>query len=774
MKRIVIPCCTALLLLGAGCKSTPTHPPDDGGVVDNCDPLIARAHLDCNDPDVTAAQALLRSMSTVEKVQQMSGPSWNPNNMFDQEDNARLSLPGHKYMDGPRGVRWYNSDHGTTVFPVSEARGASFDPELERLIGKTMAREMRYLGRHVLLAPTVNQVTHPRWGRAQESYGEDTFLLGTMGASLITGIQFDPNVVDPAEPDAELENSYRVQACVKHLAANNIEDTRVFVNAVLDERTLREVYLPHFKKAIEAQSSCLMTSYNRVNGSYSGFSKDMVRTILKEEWGFHGWTVSDWFARGNTNNSPVAGLDVEMPFSSGDHPGGFGSEYVYGPGLTVAVNNGAVAQTLIDEAVLRILYAKIHFGVTTHAVNFRPGGTKSDAAQELALRAAREGIVLLKNGPTAALTDDVLPLARATPAKVAVIGRFANTENMGDRGSSDAKVNDAALVVTPFEGLRDAIAGTGSTVKSYEMIYGHPSDDPTTTIDNRAEIGSADVLVIVGAYYPADLNRGSAGEEGEWKDRVSLSLPAVDLANITEAAALKAAHPNMKIIVVIKSGGAVVVNDWVGKVDAVIMAWYAGMKEGTALAEILFGDTNPGGKLTQSVPVKESDLPAFLNTTEGDVLYDYYHGYRYLEKKQIKPQYPFGYGLSYTTFEFSNLVVTTPTIAADGTLSVTVDVKNSGPRAGTEVAQLYVGFANTSVSDSIGRPLKQLEAFARVADLAPGATKTVTLTVNAADLAYWDVASQKMTVEKMTYQLFVGPSSDSSGPNMKTATFAIQ
>jgi beta-glucosidase len=230
----------------------------------------------------------------------------------------------------------------------------------------------------------------------------------------------------------------------------------------------------------------------------------------------------------------------------------------------------------------------------------------------------------------------------------------------------------------------------------------------------------------------------------------------------------------MKVVVVLKSGGTVVVKDWVAGADAVLMAWFAGMKEGTALAELLFGDVTPSGKLVQSVPMQESDLPPFDNVTTGDVVYDYYHGYRWLERKGIAPQYPFGFGLSYTTFEYSNLVVPSAPIAADGTLTVTVDVKNTGTRVGSEVVQLYVGFQGTAVTDTWGRPVKELKAFARLADLAPGAKKTATLTVKAADLAYWDVTAKAMTVEKMQHQLFVGPSSDATDPNLKTGVFTIQ
>lgn len=759
MSALRLSCCL-LALACAGCSSCDGTPSGDGGVP--CDPLIVRAHLDCESPDVLAAQQLMRSMSLDEKVQQMSGPPYNPNNMFDQEDNERLDVPGFLYLDGPRGARWYNSDYGTTVFPVAAARASTWDLALERKVGRVMARELRSLGRHVLLAPTLNQVTHPRWGRAQESYGEDSFLLGEMGAAFVEGVQHDPSVADPSSPEQLPEDDYRVQACVKHFAANNIEDTRIYVNAVLDERTLREVYLPHFKRAVGAGASCVMTSYNRVNGSYNGYSKDLVRDILKDEWGFPGFVITDWFAKGQTLTSPVAGLDVEMPFSSGTFPSQFDSAYFYGNALSTAVKNGQVKESLIDEAVLRILYAKLHHGLLKHPVGWRPWLTKSDEAQALALQVAREGLVLLKNGPTNDLADDVLPLDRHAVTRVSVVGKFANSENMGDKGSSDAKVVDGSLVVTPFEGIAAVFEGDAATVNTFPEVAGH-----------EAAIGSADLVVVVGAYFYADLARSSSGEEGEWKDRESLRLPQRDLDNIAAAVALKGTHPGLEVVVVLKSGGAVLVNDWVDGVDAVVMAWYDGMKEGTALAELLFGDLNPSGKLCQSVPRRESDLPPFLNAVTGDVAYDYFHGYRWLEKHGLAPQYPFGFGLSFTRFEYSNLRLENRSIAADGTLQVSVDVKNAGPRAGDEVVQLYVGFGSTAVADGWGRPVKQLAAFTRLS-LAPGETKTATLFVKAADLAYWDVSNHQWAVERMTYELFVGPSSDSNDLQMRTTTFDVQ
>ena len=754
---------TAVGALAVACTPGSSDPPTngDGGVV--CDPLVVRANLDCREPDVERALNLVRLKSLEEKVQHMSGPPYNPNNFFDQEDNERLDIPGLLYMDGPRGVRWYNSDYGTTVYPVAAARGASWDLELERRIGKAMAQEMRYLGRHVLLAPTINQVSHPRWGRAQESYGEDSYLLGEMGAAFIRGAQYDPKVADAADPDQPIEDTYRIQACAKHFAANSIEDTRISVSASLDERTLQEVYLPHFRRAVDEGVACMMSSYNRVNGSYAGFSRPLLRDTLKEAWGYHGYVISDWFAKGNTLNSPAAGLDVEMPFSSGPFPSQFDSAYFYGSNLTAAVNSGLVDEVLIDEAVLRVLYGKAHFGLLDHDVAWTPWLTKSEASQALALDAAREGIVLLKNGPTRALADDVLPLSRAATDKVVVVGKFANSENMGDKGSSDAKVVDGSLVITPFEGISAALTGAGKSVVSFEAVAG-----------NEASVSDADVIVVVGAYFYADLARTSSGEEGEWKDRVSMALPTRDRTNIANAVALKQGNPNLKVVVVLKSGGAVDVAEWIDGADALVMTWYAGMKEGTALAEILFGDLNPSGRLVQTFPMRESDLPAFDNTSQGDVAYGYHHGYRWLDERRVAPRYAFGFGLGYTTFTFSNLTIADSTVPVDGRLEVSVDVKNDGPVAGTEVVQLYVGFSNTSVGDQWGRPVKELRAFSRVEDLAPGQTRTVALTVDAAALGYWDSSAGAFKVERMVHELFVGPSADATDPNMLTGTFSIE
>jgi beta-glucosidase len=727
--------------------------PSDGGSGGNgggCDnPLLVKTNL-CDSPYADEALQLVGAMTLEEKVQQMSGPPSNPVNFFTQEDNERLGIPGNLYLDGPRGVRWYNSDYGTTVYPVAAARAASWDLDLEERIGKACADEMRYLGYYIHLAPTINQVMHPRWGRAQETYGEDTFLLGEMGAAMVKGVQHEPE-----------DDTYRVQACVKHYAANNVEDPRIFVNAVVDERTLREQYVRHFQKAVDEDVACVMASYNRVNGDYACYSEPLLRSILKEEWKFTGYVISDWFAKGQTQLSPPAGLDVEMPFSSGLFPEIFDSEYFYGPQLSSAVGGNLVDEEHVDEAAFRIVHQKVKFGLVDHPPVFEPGRTKSDETQLLALEAARKGMVLLKNGPQRALDDDVLPFDAGAVSKVAVVGFFADLENTGDKGSSDAKVQDPELVITPYEGVRDHFSGMTVT---YQKVEG-----------NESNLQDSDAIIVLTAYWPADLQRSPASEEGEWKDRESMDLVARDLANVSGAIALKNANPDMKIIVAVKSGGAVVVSDWIDDVDALIMIWFGGMQEGTALAEILFGDVNPSGKVNQSFPFEESDLPPYNTSNIGDMPYDYYHGYRFLDKEGITPRYHFGFGLSYTTYAYSNLTVALPTIPSDGTLTVTVDVENTGPVTGTEVVQLYVGFDNTSVSDEWGRSVKELKAFARLEDIEPGSEnkRTATLTVDADDLAYWNTSSDAWEVEGMEYQLYVGPSSDVADANMQAGSFTV-
>ncbi len=546
-----------------------------------------------------------------------------------------------------------------------------------------------------------------------------------------------------------------MQACAKHFAANNIEDTRIYVNAVLDERTLREVYLPHFKKAVDAGVACVMTSYNRVNGSYNGYSKALVRDILKDEWGFPGWVISDWFAKGHTLTSPAAGLDVEMPFSSGRFPAISTAPTSTAP-LVSRCNNGQVDVKLVDEAVLRILYAKVHNGVIDDPVGWRPYLTKSDPAQALALQAAREGIVLLKNGPTRALADDVLPLVTGRHGQGRGGGQVRQQREHGRQGlqrrqggrrrAGDHALRGLAPPSAPPH-LDHLCGGVPKCALTFENVAGNEA-----AIRRRRGGGGGRLLL----RRPRALEQRRGGRvEGPRQHGAAAARPRQH----RRRGGAQGANPNLKVVVVMKSGGAVVVDPTgLAGVDAVLMAWFAGMKEGTALARSSSATSTRAASWSRasrwpSPTCRPSTTPppATWPTTTTTATAGSSTGACPAVPLRLRPRY--------TTFAYSNLQVANAPRRETGTLTVKVDVKNTGPVAGSEVVQLYVGFANTAVADTWGRPMKELKAFARAEDIAPGATQTVTLNVKAADLAYWDVAAKAMTVEKMAYPLFVGPSS---------------
>lgn len=754
------------------------------------------------------ARDLLSQMTLEEKIEQMSGSREDYINgllaQYDPNGTSfnRLGIPEMVYRDGPRGARSMNNAMvNSTAFPVAALRASSWDTDLENRIGKAIADEVRAMDAHVLLAPTINQVMNPRHGRCQETYGEDSFLLGTMGVAFIKGVQSDPP-----------EGMWRVQSCVKHFAANNIENTREEVNAEIDERTLREVYLPHFKMAIdEANVASFMGSYNRVNGVYSCMNEYLLRDILKGEWGFTGYVISDWFAVTDTVDSVRAGLDVEMPFSNPLQLGDT-NPYAYGTNLTGAVNNGLVSEDLIDEAVLRILIKKLEYGVIDHPWGSDGVERNENAIDEdilssvdhasLAREAAEKGIVLLEN------RNSTLPLNRTSlnGKTIAVVGRYSDTfllRNQSSYAGGNLYINIltgdiGSSWVSPYDnvpigndctfdangdvtnlGTLDYDRHAVSITKGIEYIANRESASITvnhydTVSGNETAISNADYVIVVTGYVPNDLfasmGSGGNGEEGEYKDRSSLELNAYDKDNVNNALS-----KNSNVIVVLQSGGAVIVEDFIGNgsLKALIMAWYPGMQGGIALAKILFGDVNPGGKLCQSFPKKESDLPAFDNTSMN-VAYGYYHGYRYLEKHGITPRYYFGYGKSYSTFSYSdiNILNDDNTVPEDGTLTAAIEVTNNGPYNGDEIVQLYIAYPNTRVDDTIGRPTKELKAFKRVS-IASGATETVTLEVPASKLAYYNTDTESWVIEKVDHEVYIGPSSDRNDPNMKLATFKV-
>jgi beta-glucosidase len=567
-------------------------------------------------------------------------------------------------------------------------------------VGEAIAAEARAKGHNVLLAPTINLLRHPRWGRAQETYGEDPVHVGTMGAGFIRGAQ------------------RHAVASAKHLGLNSIEDTRMRVNVTVDERTLREVYLPHFKRAVDAGVGSVMCAYNKVNGAYSCQNRHLLHDILKGEWGFDGFVESDWIsATRGTVAAALAGLDIEMPFVR-----------FYGRLLLDAVNNGMVPIVLIDDAVRRILRAKFRFGIFDGRPPLDSRTVESPAHTALARAVARKAIVLLKND------SDTLPLPRASTRRLAVVGALANTGNLGDAGSSDVQ---PSYTITPLAGIQ-MHAGAVEVIDLSRNVL---------TTDDLEQIATADAAVVVAGLTAADEGEGQQ-TGGRGGDRKTLDLPADQQQLI-----LAVASRNPRTIVVLEGGSAIIVESFVDQIAALLMAWYPGMEGGAAIAEVLFGDVNPSGKLDVTVPRSADQLPPFVND-QTEVAYGYYHGYRHVDKRGMEPRYPFGFGLSYTAFAFRNLRLAAGAIAPNGQVRASVEVQNTGSVASDEVVQLYVG----SEGSRVDRPVRELKAFQRIA-LAPGETKTVTLAFPAVDLAYWDVAANTFVIEPIDYVVEAGPSS---------------
>lgn len=640
----------------------------------------------------------LSHMTLEEKCDQMHGSSIVAiDGLYLTPGNDRLGIPGYAMSDGPRGVR---IGHATT-FPVGMARAATWQPDLEEKVGEAMGLELAAKGGNVLLSPTVNNLRHPQWGRAQETYGEDVFLLGAMGSAAVTGIQ------------------KHVLASVKHFAANSIEDTRQTVDVTIDERTLREIYLRQFETIVtDAHPASVMSAYNSVNGHHCSENAHLLHDILDGEWGFDGFVESDWLL-GTHSTAPAAnaGLDIEMPLGA----------YFATDKLVAAVTSGEIPESVIDDAVRRILRKKLEFHLDA------PEKPPSDVVEskthtDLALDVEREAIVLLKND------NATLPLDPSKLHSVAVVGELADAWNLGDKGSSNAVPSWA---VTPFAGLADRLGAGVALTKVPGPIA--PSDE--------AAIQSANCAIVVVGLTAKDEGENLEGIGGGG-DRDSLDLSVEHQALITKTASL-----NPRTIVVVEAGSAIAVANWIDQVPALLMAWYPGQEGGHALADVLLGSVNPSGKLPVTFAVSDAQLPPFVHEKDA-VTYDYFHGYRYLDHDGDTPSFPFGFGLSYTTFSYANLRLSESSIAPDGTLEASVDVTNTGAREGKETVELYVSYEGSKVE----RAVRDLEGFSKV-DLQPGETKTVTLALPASRLAYWDVAKSAWVVEPIHYTVAVGGSS---------------
>ena len=659
--------------------------------------------------------SILELASLAEKVEMMSGHGF-----FAQfrESRGRLSahpyragggcerlnVPAFYFTDGPRGVARGNS----TCFPCTMARGATFDPDLERRIGEVMGIEARAQGCNLSGAVCVNLLRHPAWGRAQETYGEDPWHLGEMGAALAVGIQ-----------------THNVVATVKHYALNSIENARFKIDVKVDPRTLREVYLPHFKRIIDAGCASVMSAYNKMNGEYCGQNRELLTDILRGEWGFEGFVHSDWVLGVYHAYAAAAGLDVENP-----EPVHFGEE------LAAAVKSGAIEPHVIDTACRRILTTLYRFATAEDPLEeYSIDLVASPAHRAIAEEAALKSAVLLKN-------DGALPFDKAAIRRIAVAGRLATIANTGDNGSSRVW---PPYVVTALEGLEDYL---GDAKVSF-------AGDESDTAAASASAESADAAVVVvgytardeGEFIPGDMSGENSAERQQRSiggDRDNLGLAPDQIALIRKVAAA-----NPRTVVVVVSGSAVLMNEWINDVPAVMQTFYSGMEGGRALAKLLFGEVSPSGKLPFTVPASSADLP-FFDKNATSIEYGPYHGYTLAEKSGRKPAFAFGYGQSYARFIYRALKARRSHTGIEAQISVT----NLSQLEADEIVQLYVGFPGRVVE----RPKKLLRGFERVG-LRPGEIKTVRFDVPLESLRWYDASTRTWRLEAGTYVIYGGGSS---------------
>jgi len=538
------------------------------------------------------------------------------------------------------------------------ARGASFDRTLEKRVGDVIGKEARAQGANYFGGVCINLLRHPAWGRAQETYSEDPYHLGEMGKALTESVQ-----------------AHNVIACLKHYALNNIENSRFFVNVRLDERTLREVYLPHFKKSIEAGAASVMGAYNLYEGDQACESKHLLTQILRNEWDFEGFTISDFiFGVRDTKKAIEAGLDVEMPLP-----------IHYQKNLLKAVGNGEVDEKLVDQAVMRVLKTLLVFENCPEEMAYTQDLVTHKDHIALAREVAEKSMVLIKNENT------VLPFDKAVN-RILVLGKLAGQENTGDHGSSRVY---PPYVITPVAGLKGYF-GEGVEIICLDETQVSEAKNLAPEVDcviivagndfsDEGEFispgGMDDFLAPIQEGYKnmgkpiqaalmkltGGMRRGQL-EEDAGGDRQNLSLKLEEINLIKEVGAL-----NPKTVVSLVCGSMIMIDDWADQVPAILYSWYSGMEGGTALARILFGDVNPSGKLPFSIPKEVNHLPYFSSTNK-EIEYDLYHGYTLLDKDGYKPNHPFGYGLSYTSFVYQDLQIQ----EQSETVDITIQVSNTG------------------------------------------------------------------------------------------------
>jgi beta-glucosidase len=689
---------------------------------------------------------LLARMTVEEKASMLAGSGW-----MESMPIERLGIPAIKMADGPMGVRaWMGSSAVTnaanapkitsTSFPAGVAMAATWDPLLVQREGKAIAQEVKALGRDMILGPTVNINRVPLWGRNFEGYGEDPYLAGRLGVAYIKGVQGEG-----------------VIPSVKHFAANNEEFERHRIDAHIDERTLHEIYLPAFKAAVEeGKAWTVMSAYNKVNGTYCAENMHLLTDVLKKEFGFKGFVISDWGSTYSTTPTVNAGMDLEMPggppmkamlarpqtILSGNSGGWLETDKVL-----AEMKEGHIFEAALDDNVRRILRVIFVSGLFDHP-HAEGGEVDTPEQRAVALQGATEGIVLLKNA------GGLLPLDATKVKSIAVIGPNAAVARTGGGGSSLVRPKYA---VAPLDGIKEK-AGSQINV-TYALGVGMEGEDPAQdTPEARAKAlkeatdaaTAADVaVVVVGRYNKL---------ESEGFDVKTMDLPTGQDELI---AAVEKANPHT--IVVLNTGDPVTMTKWIDNTPALLDMWYGGQEGGHALAAILFGDANPSGKLPVSLPKKFEDSPASGHYPGENLKVDYaegiYVGYRYYDTKNVEPQFPFGFGLSYTTFAYGDLnVLDDTTFSHDPNRprgkTVTVTVRNTGKRAGADVVQLYLHDGHSKID----RPEHELKGFARVV-LQPGESSQILFLLDRAAFSYWSPEKKDWVTEPGTFEVQIGASS---------------
>jgi beta-glucosidase len=643
---------------------------------------------------------IIGQMSLEEKTALCTGASnWETTAV------ERLGIPAMFVADGPHGLRKVESDSlgakslPATCFPTASSTASSWDRDLLYEMGQAIADEALALGVDVVLGPGTNIKRTPLCGRNFEYFSEDPFLSGQLAAHFIQGVQ-----------DRGIGTS------LKHYVANNQEYQRFTINAVIDERTLREIYLPAFEMAVkQAKPWTVMCAYNKINGTYGSEHHQLLTEILKEEWGFEGLVVSDWGAVHDRVAALEGGLDLEMP---GPQPKRVAA-------VVEAVKAGELDEAVLDESVRRILGIVFKAQATAKRKAFN-----AEAHHALARKIAAEGMVLLKN-------DGILPLKKAE--KIAVIGRAAQQAHFQGGGSSH--INPTQVDV-PFVEL-------GKMAEGAELLYaeGYPEDDSfaQTLIDAAVAAAQEGDLALLYLGLPSF-------KESEGYDRADLDLTVQQVALIK---AVTAVQP--RTVVIVNNGSALAMSEWIEGTAAVLEAWMMGQAGGGAIADVLFGKVNPSGKLTETYPLKLADTPAHINFPggNGEVRYGegLFIGYRYYDAKEMPVLFPFGFGLSYTTFEYSNPQVSATTFKDRDGVTVSVDVTNTGKVTGKEIVQVYIHDAESNLV----RPEKELKGFAKV-ELDPGQTQTVQIPLDFRAFAYYHPGYNQWITENGEFEIRIGAS----------------